>query len=116
MIPKFPKSMAQQEVVLKRYIGRSGLYDKPTYDDPITIKNCVFQPQTVYSGTNNDRTVVANAVLFLYAGVSSPMPTLSKDNYGSKIEFEEHEYSVTTIVDNRDPFSNQLWSYELEVL
>lgn len=116
MIPKFPKAMANQSIVFRRYAGMEGLYDKPTYDKPITIEHCVFQPQTVYSGTNNDRKVVANAVVFLYAGVSSPMPELDKTNYGSKVEFEGQEYIVQTVVDNRDPFSNAVWSYELEVL
>ncbi|WEV56133.1 putative minor capsid protein [Ligilactobacillus acidipiscis] len=116
MIPKFPKSMANQSVVLKRYKGRTGLYDKPTYDDPITLEHCVFQPQTIYSGTNNERQIVANAIVFLYAGVTDPIPKLDKSNYGSKIEFEGQEYALQTIVDNRDPFSNEVWSYELEVL
>jgi hypothetical protein len=116
MIPKFPKSMANQQITLRKSTGQTDDWGKPAYEPDQTINNCVFQPQTIYSGTNNNRQLVANAIVFLYAGVSSPMPVLSKDNYQSVITFEGHDYALQTIVDNRDPFSNELWSYELEVL
>lgn len=116
MIPKFPKYLANQTVTFEKFIGREGPYKEPKYEKPIVINNCVFQPQTVFSGTNNNQEVTANAILFLYAGVSNPIPTLSKDNYQSKVTFEGHEYIVKSIVDNRDPYSNEVWSYELEVL
>lgn len=76
----------------------------------------IFQPQTVYSGSNNNRQVVANAIAFLFAGVSDPMPVINKNHVGSKIDFEGETYTITTIVDNRNPFSNEVYSYELEVL
>ena len=60
--------------------------------------------------------MVANAVLYLYTGLSNPMPKLTKDNYESQIIFEGQTYTVKSIIDNRDPFSNDLWSYEIEVL
>lgn len=112
-----PASMAKQQIILRRFTGQSGgVYPKPTYDDPITVQSVVFQPQTIYTGTNNDRQIVANAVVFLYKNISQPIPKLSKANIGSKITFEGEEYTVQKIVDNRNPFSNELWSYELEVL
>jgi Phage protein Gp9. len=116
VMPKFPKRLANQTVQLKLATGETDNYNKPLYKDPITIDHCVFQPQTIYSGTNDNRQLVANAYVFLYAGVSTPMPVLSKGNYQSVISFEGHDYALQSIVDNRDPFSNELWSYELEVL
>ncbi|MGY5261914.1 putative minor capsid protein [Lactiplantibacillus plantarum] len=118
MVSLIPKSMANQTITLKKYLGTdpNDIYnDSPLYETSI-IENCVFHPQTIYTGTNNSREVVANAIVYLYAGVSTPFPTLTKANYGSKIEFEGNEYSLQTIVDNRDPFSNDVISYELEVL
>ena len=116
VMPKFPKRLANQTVQLKISTGETNDYNQPIYNDPITINHCVFQPQTIYSGTNNNRQLVANAIVFLYVGVSSPMPVLSKDNYQSVITFEGNDYALQSIVDNRDPFNNELWSYELEVL
>lgn len=118
MSPLIPKSMANQTITLKKYLGTdsSNIYDDSPQYETSTIKNCVFQPQTVYTGTNDNREIVANAIVYFYAGISTPFPTLTKANYGSKIEFEGNEYSLQTIVDNRDPFSNEVVSYELEVL
>ncbi len=115
MIPLIPKECCNQSIVLRLIQGKDK-WQKPIFSDPITIKNMIFQPQTVYSGTNNNRQVVANAIAFLFGGVSDPMPTISKNNVGSEIDFEGETYTITTIVDNRNPFSNEVYSYELEVL
>lgn len=118
MAPLIPKSMANQTIILKKYLGtdQDDLYDdKPKYDIS-TIQNCVVQPQTVYTGTNDSRQAVANAIVFLFNGISTPFPVLTKDHIESKIEFEGHEYTLKSLVDNRDPLSNQVISYELEVL
>ncbi|MBK4881389.1 capsid protein [Enterococcus faecium] len=52
----------------------------------------------------------------MFAGVSDPMPVINKNHVGSKIDFEGETYTITTIVDNRNPYSNEVYSYELEVL
>ena len=43
-------------------------------------------------------------------------PVINKNHVGSKIDFEGETYTITTIVDNRNPYSNEVYSYELEVL
>lgn len=116
---KFPKNAAKQTITLKKYLGEDdgdGFYPEPEYAEPVQIDHVVFQPETIYQGTNNDRQIVASAVVFLYANVSSPMPKLTQDNLQSIITFEGHEYTLERLVDNRQPFSNELFSYELEVL
>ncbi|XRJ96327.1 putative minor capsid protein [Latilactobacillus sakei] len=116
MMPRMPKMFANQTITLERYLGKDGLYNKPEYTEPLIIDHCIVQPQTIYSGSNNQREITANAVIFLYAGVTTPLPELTKADHESKVTFEGDTYTVKTIVDNRDPFSNALWSYELEVL
>lgn len=116
MIPKIPKKMAQQTVTLEVPTGETDVWGKPEYEKVI-IRDCVVQPQTIYSGTNNDRQIVANAIVFFYSGITTPLPVLKHDvvnNY--KLIFEDVEYTVTNIVDNRLPYSNGVYSYELEVL
>lgn len=114
---RVPSSMVNQTITLKKYLGESGgTYPEPKYAEPVEITKANFQPQTIYQGTNNDRQIVANAVVFLYAGISSPLPKLTQDNLQSIITFEGHDYTLQRLVDNRHPFSNELWSYELEVL
>lgn len=110
-----PKSMANQSVTLHLNSGEVDGWGKAVHED-IEIFNCVVQPQTIYSGTNNNRAIVANAIVYFYAQITEPIPKLTKKHVGSKLTFEGEDYSITQIVDNRDPFSNELYSYELEVL
>lgn len=116
MIPKMPKQYCQQAVTLTLLTGESDIYNNPEYEPEQRIEHVIFQPQTIYNGTNNNREVVANAVAFLFVGVSTPFPKLDKTHVGSKLEFEGKEYTIQKIIDNRDPLSNEMYSYELEVL
>lgn len=115
MIPLMPKELCNQSIILRPLEGQDK-WQKPVFSEPITINHMIFQPQTVYSGGNNNRQVVANAIAFLFGGVSDPMPTITKKHVGSEIDFEGETYTITTIVDNRNPYSNEVYSYELEVL
>lgn len=113
---KPPKALCPQSIVLTLSTGEVDRWGEAKPAEPITINHCVVQPQTIYAGSNNGRTIVANAVIFIYAGVSSPIPKITKKDVGATILFEGAEYTLQKIVDNRDPFSNALYSYELEVL
>lgn len=101
---------------LKKIKPDTDEWNRPTFEASITIQNVIVQPQTIYSGNNNDRQIIANAVIYFFAGISTPDCVFTKDSMGSLITFEDSEYVIKTIVDNRDPFSNELYSYELEVL
>ncbi|MDD9324493.1 capsid protein, partial [Pediococcus acidilactici] len=70
--------MAMQTVTLKVPTGDVDVWGKPEYEKVI-IQNCVVQPQTIYSGTNNDRQIVANAIVFFYSGITTPLPVLKHD-------------------------------------
>ena len=115
MIPLMPKQYCNQSITLRLLEGKDK-WQKPIFSEPIIIKHMIFQPQTVYSGSNNNRQVVANAIAFLFGGVSDPMPVINKKHVGSEIDFEGETYTITTIIDNRNPYSHEVYSYELEVL
>lgn len=110
-----PKSMANQEMDYITLSDETDIYGRPQKKIQ-HISNVVVQQEPVYTGTNNNRELVANAVVFLYWDVTTPMPTLTTTNVGDKVKFEDHEYTVQRIVENRQPFSNDIWSYEVEVL
>lgn len=116
MIPAMPKRYCYQSIALKLLTGKTDRYNKPEFEAEKQIENVIFQPQTIYSGTNNNREVVANAIAFLFVGVSTPFPDLNKTHVGSKLIFEGKEYTIQKIIDNRNPFSNEVYTYELEVL
>lgn len=107
--------MANQSVVLHLKTGEADDWGKEVVID-MPVDQCVVQPQTIYSGSNNNRTIVANAIVYFYAEITSPMPKLMRNHVGSTLTFEGQDYVITQIIDNRDPYSNEVWSYEVEVL
>ena len=92
--------MANQSVVLKLKTGEVDNWGKEEYEK-ISIEHCVVQPQTIYSGSNNNRQIVANAIVFFYAKITNPMPVLNPKHVGSTLNFEGKDYSITQITDNR---------------
>lgn len=115
MLPRITRSMCNQTVTLHIPNGEEDDYGKLTTIDQ-KINYVIVQPQTIYSGTNNDRTVTANAVVFILGQVSDPIPKLDADCVGWHLTFEGRDYTITKFIDNREPFSNNVYSYELEVL
>ncbi|WP_232625281.1 putative minor capsid protein [Pediococcus pentosaceus] len=115
MMPRVPLRFCNQSIILKLKNGKTDLYNKPDFDD-YQIDNMVYQPQTIYSGDNNSRKITANAIAFLYPGISTNVPKLKSTDVGSKLVFDGDELTITNIVTNLDPYSNEVYSYELEVL
>jgi hypothetical protein len=115
MLPKIPLKLCNQSVTLHMTTGEEDDYGKPKTVN-MAISHVIVQPQTIYSGSNNDRTITANAIVFLFADISTPMPKLTPDCVGWHLTFEGHDYTIANFVDNRDPYGNGVYSYELEVL
>lgn len=116
-IPKIPKSLANQTVTLIRKVPRSTTDGERTYDDETTdLKHVVYQSTTIYSGVGNDRQITANGILFLYAGVTKPMPTITQADVGASVQVGTDTFKITRIVENKHPFKDEVWSYEIEVL
>lgn len=115
MLPRIPKKMCNQSIVLQVPTGEEDDYGKQKTVEQ-AINNVLVQPQTIYSGSNNSRTITANAIVFLFAQISEPLPKITPDWIGTHLKFEGRDYTITNIVDNREPYNNKVYSYELEVL
>lgn len=115
MMPRVPRRLCNQSIILKLKNGKTDLYNKPDFDD-YQIDKMIYQPQIIYSGDNNNRKITANAIAFLYPGISTNVPKLKSTDIGSKLVFDRNELTITNIVTNLDPYSNEVYSYELEVL
>lgn len=115
MLPRIPKKMCNQSIKIEVANGKEDGYGHVQTED-VALDHVLVQPQTIYSGTSNNRTITANAVVFLFAGVTTPMPKIDKNWVGYHLTFEGNDYTITNIVDNREPYSNDVYSYELEVL
>lgn len=101
-------------VTLAQKVGKDD-WQKPLYGDPITVKARVDRG-TIYSGTNNDRQIVANAVIYLRTKLNPNMPVLGPDWLQGSATFDGHSYAITTVDTLMDAGMPVIWGYELEVL
>lgn len=115
MLPRISKRLCNQSVTFLIPDGEEDDYGQQGTTE-VKVDHVVVQPQTIYSGSNNSRTITANAIVFLFGQISEPMPKITPDWVGYHLKFEGRDYTITNIVDNREPFSNEVYSYELEVL
>lgn len=63
MLPRIPKKMCGHTITLLIPNGKRDAYRRQTTTQQV-INHALVQPQTIYTGSNNDRTITANAVVF----------------------------------------------------
>lgn len=115
------KAFCHQSIQFKRW---NGLDDngESVYDDPIEIDNCVVHLRTIYSGSNNDRTIVANGTVMLYKDISEPFINFSKEDVktdeclGSHVVYEGKTYTITNVNEDIELYSNNLYGYKLSII
>lgn len=94
------------------YIGVDR-YNQPEYKAPVNISNCRIDRNSVYSKQANNTTVVANAVIYCYADGTTPFMDFKER---AKVTFDGKEHIVTKVVYVTNPYNNQAFAYELEVI
>jgi hypothetical protein len=114
-LPRIPKEACQQTITYQMRNGDEDDWGQPSTAE-IVINRCVVQLTTIYSGSNNDRQVIGNGSVYLIAGITSPLPSLTKDNLGDQIEYNGKNYAIKQIDEHLEPFSNRLYAYKLEIL
>ena len=78
MLPRIPKKMCGHTITLLIPNGKRDAYRRQTTTQQV-IKHALVQPQTIYTGSNNDRTITANAVVFFLAEFYEPLAELKTD-------------------------------------
>lgn len=63
MLPRIPKQMCGHTITLLIPNGKRDTYRRQTTTQQV-INHALVQPQTIYTGSTNDRTITANAVVF----------------------------------------------------
>ena len=108
----FPNSITLIKLIPKQ--------DDPYNDDyeeiRTVINNVRFDLRTIYSGSNNDRQIVANATVIFMSPYSTPWIELDDSYVGSKISFNAKEYTITTVNRDMEPFSRKVYQYKLGVI
>ena len=108
----FPNSIT----LIKRIPKRDDPYDDDYEEIRTDINNVRFDLRTVYSGSNNDRQIVANATVIFMPPYTDPWIELDDSYIGSKISFNDKKYTITTINRDIEPFSRKVYQYKLGVI
>lgn len=112
-----PKSMFQDTIVLQHTeVDENKPYGEDSKVTSATINNVRFSLRTVYSGSNNNREVIANATIVVMSTYSEPFYEFTEQNQGDKVIFNGHEYTITTINRDIEPFSKEVYQYKLGVI
>ena len=108
----FPNSITLIKLIPKQ--------DDPYNDDyekiRTVINNVRFDLRTIYSGSNNDRQIVANATVIFMSPYSTPWIELDDSYVGSKIMFNDKKYTITTVNRDMEPFNGNIYQYKVGVI
>lgn len=91
-------------------------WGKPNYAEPIELTNVRVDLTKQYTGTGNNREIVANATVFLFARFTGNYFVPDDDWLKSKVAYNGHEYLVTDYVINHEVETNKPYSVELKVI
>lgn len=108
-----PKSWLIHEITYEGYTGEKDDWQNDVYEKPIIINHVRFDDSTVFSRDNTQTKVLANAVIFVDAKNSNPVPEFKEQ---SKIKFDDREYVIQKVVPCYFPNKNKIRHWELEVI
>lgn len=108
----FPNSITLIKLIPKR----DDPYDEDYEKICTNINNVRFDLRTIYSGSNNDRQIVANATVIFMPPYTDPWIELDDSYVGSKIIFNDKEYTITTVNRDIEPFNRKVYQYKLGVI
>jgi hypothetical protein len=112
VIPKPPIETLVDEMVYEQITEKDD-YQRPMYAAPVTISDVRIDRTTKYNYTSGGRTILYNAVIFCYAGLSTPMLDFLEE---SRVTFDGQEHIIINVLKNHEPYSDAIYSIELEVV
>lgn len=84
-----------------------------SYKDAVSIEHCRVDVQRTYTQNSNTESESISAVLFMFNGLTKPFIPLKEK---SRVIHNGKTYRIYKIVDNYEPFTNTLFSYEVELI
>ena len=104
------------EVTIVKKSDETDDWGKPITFTPENFKKVRFHRQNIYSGTENNRSLLSRGTVFLYPKHTKPIPRIDDTYMNATINFDGHEYTIKDISIHEFPAINQVFSYELEVI
>lgn len=112
-VKPLPKSWLIHSIEYKALTGQKDEWSKPVYAEPMEINFVRVDESTIFSRDTTQTKIVANAVIFVDAVNSNPIPVFIED---SKIMFNGREMTLKKIIPCYYPQQNEVRHYELEVV
>jgi hypothetical protein len=110
------KAWLHDTVTIELYTDE-GDYNKPNYAEAIELTNVRVDMTKEFSGTGSNRTLTANATVFLIAAYTTNYPVQIDDSWlQARLTYNGHEYKVVNWSAYQEPDSSAPYSIELQVI
>ena len=112
LVQKPPIEMLTDKIVHRTYEGE-GDYNKPFYGEYNNIDFVRIDRKPKYAFTSDGKQLLRNAKVFCYNGLTTPLPEFKEQDM---VIFDGEEHKVVSAAIFKEPYVDQIYSYELEVI
>lgn len=112
MTPKPPKKFLIDSFEYKEYLGQ-GDYNEPKYRKSQLVNFCRIDRSPQYTANTSGKQLLFNAVIFCYKELTDFMGPYKEQGL---IIFDGQEHTITKAIPIYEPYTKELYSYELEVV
>lgn len=113
-IPQLPKNWLVHTVIYYPPTGQKDDFGKDIEGDPIEMKYARVDVSTVFSRDTRQNQITANAVIFLDAVHTNPLPLHFKE--GARISFKGKDFTIKKPIPYYHPHEDRLHHWEIEVV
>lgn len=97
------------------YYERDGTnsWSEPNYKEKITVQHVRADRSVEYLQTAAGASYVYHTVVFCYNGITTPLPNFKEQ---SKVILDGKEHIILKVIPVKQPYVNELYSVELELV
>lgn len=112
LAPKPPKEMLVDSMDWKSFEGE-GDYNQPEYGEERVISFVRIDRSPQYHASLSGKELIGNAKVFCYFGLTEPLPNFKEQDV---LFFDDVEHVITSASIFKEPFVDQIYSWELVVV
>ncbi|MGM0169835.1 hypothetical protein IGI39_003996 [Enterococcus sp. AZ135] len=109
LVQKPPIETLVEEMVHRSYLGE-GDYNKPLYGKYEPIRHVRIDRKPKYMFDSKGEKILWNATVFCYAGLTDPLPAFKEKD---ALIFDGIEHKIVSAAMFKEPYVDQIYSYEL---
>lgn len=110
---KPPKKFLIDSFDYYEYVGLNDWNEAVFNNVGVTVNNCRIDKETEFRTGTEGRELLFESLIFCYKGLTDPLPDFKE---GSKVVFDEKEHRITRVIRTKEPYKNEIYSYEIEVI